>query len=171
MSSESAALRRHTIEQTMERLPRGTRRLAVQLRTPIAFDYLWAVLTDYEHLSEFIPNLSSSTLLARTTNGVQLKQVGSQKLMGLKFSAEVNLELAEDKEKGLLKFHMLKGDFRRFEGAWCLKEIAEGTCLVYELTVQGCIGMPVSLIEQRLRDDLSANLLAVEKEGMRRAFL
>ena len=29
--------------------------------------------------------------------------------------------------------------------------------------VQGCIGMPVSLIEQRLRKDLTANLLAVQE--------
>ena len=38
-----------------------------------------------------------------------------------------------------------------------------GSCLLYELTVQGCIGMPVGLIEARLREDLKNNLLAVEK--------
>jgi len=32
---EDSMLRRQTIEQTMERLPQGVRRLAVQLRTPI----------------------------------------------------------------------------------------------------------------------------------------
>ena len=43
-----------------------------------------------------------------------------------------------------------------------------GTCLIYELTVQGCLGMPVGLIERRLREDLSSNLLAVEKEAFSR---
>ncbi|MED5165492.1 MAG: oligoketide cyclase, partial [Cyanobacteriota bacterium] len=54
-----------------------------------------------------------------------------------------------------------------------MRELAEGasTSLLYELTVQGCIGMPVALIEQRLRDDLTANLLAVEMEGLRRQSL
>ncbi|MDP6172304.1 MAG: SRPBCC family protein, partial [Prochlorococcaceae cyanobacterium ETNP2_MAG_10] len=64
--------------------------------------------------------------------------------------------------------HMIKGDFRRFEGNWIMRDLEKGTSLFYELTVQGCIGMPVGLIEQRLRDDLAANLLAVEKEALRR---
>jgi hypothetical protein len=49
-----------------------------------------------------------------------------------------------------------------------MRDLEKGTSLFYELTVQGCIGMPVGLIEQRLRDDLAANLLAVEKEALRR---
>ena len=68
----------------------------------------------------------------------------------------------------MLRFHLLKGDFRRFEGAWKMQELPEGTSLLYELTVQGCMGMPIALIEQRLREDLSANLLAVENEALRR---
>ena len=36
-----------TIEQTMEKLSGGTRRLAAQLTTSATFDSLWNVLTDY----------------------------------------------------------------------------------------------------------------------------
>jgi ribosome-associated toxin RatA of RatAB toxin-antitoxin module len=165
---EDSMLRRQTIEQTMERLPQGVRRLAVQLRTPIGVDLLWSVLTDYDRLSSFIPNLSSSTLEARQGNRVELAQVGSQQLLGLRFSAAVQLELVEHRPEGLLQFRMLKGDFRRFEGSWRLQSLPDGTSLLYDLTVQGCLGMPVALIEQRLRSDLSANLLAVEREAQRR---
>lgn len=152
----------------MERLPQGTRRLAVQLRTPLSVEMLWKVLTDYDQLSTFIPNLASSTVLSRDDNTVRLAQVGSQQLLGLKFSAQVELELTEHRPEGLLRFRMLKGDFRRFEGAWRLQSLPDGTSLLYDLTVQGCLGMPVGLIEQRLRSDLSANLLAVEQEASRR---
>ena len=153
----------------MERLPHGIRRLAVQLRTPISTNILWSVLTDYDHLSDFIPNLASSSLIERNGNRVKLNQVGSQKLVGLRFTAKVQLELIEDNSNGHLKFHILKGDFRRFEGSWSMQSLKEGSCLLYELTVQGCIGMPVALIEQRLREDLSDNLLAVEQEALRRS--
>jgi len=47
----------------MERLPGGTRRLAVQLRLAIDPTWIWAVLTDYDQLSRFIPNLQTSRLL------------------------------------------------------------------------------------------------------------
>ena len=161
--------RQQTIEQTVERLPQGVRRLAVQLRTDQSLDHLWQVITDYEKLSTFIPNLSSSKLIERSGNRVTLAQVGSQQLvLGLKFSAEVQLELTEHRPEGLLQFRMLKGDFRRFEGAWRLQSVPDQTLLLYELTVQGCVGMPVALIEQRLRQDLNDNLLAVEQETIRR---
>ena len=169
VQSEAQMVMRQTIEQTMERLPNGTRRLAALLRTPIPIESIWNVLTDYDHLSELIPNLASSEILCRNSNRVHLKQVGSQKLMGLNFSAQVQLELIENREMGSLEFHLLKGDFRRFEGAWRMQELKnrEGTCLLYELTVQGCVGMPVALIEQRLREDLKTNLLAVEQAALK----
>ena len=152
----------------MERLPQGVRRLAVQLRSSLSVDEVWPVLTDYEGLSDFIPNLSSSTLLSRKGNLVTLSQVGSQQFLGLKFSAEVQLELIEHRPEGLLRFRMLRGDFRRFEGCWRLQPVPDATLILYDLTVQGCMGMPVALIEQRLKQDLSDNLLAVEKEAFRR---
>ena len=161
--------RHQTIEQTVERQPQGVRRLAVQLRTDQTVDDLWEVLTDYEGLSEFIPNLSSSKLIERSGNRVTLSQIGSQQLvLGLKFSAEVQLELTEHRPEGLLQFRMIKGDFRRFEGSWRLQSVPDQTLVLYELTVQGCLGMPVALIEQRLRQDLNDNLLAVEEETIRR---
>lgn len=159
------------IEQTMERLPQGVRRLAVQLRTSVSVPDLWSVLTDYEALSDFIPNLSRSTLLGRQGHVVRLSQIGSQQLLGLRFSASVQLELSEHRPEGLLQFRMLKGDFRRFEGCWRLQAVPDATLLLYDLTVQGCLGMPVALIEQRLRHDLSENLLAVEKEALRRGLV
>ena len=152
----------------MERLPQGVRRLAVQLRSSLSVDEVWPVLTDYEGLSDFIPNLSSSTLLSRKGNLVTLSQVGSQQFLGLKFSAEVQLELIEHRPEGLLRFRMLRGDFRRFEGCWRLQAVPDATLILYDLTVQGCMGMPVALIEQRLKQDLSDNLLAVVKEAFRR---
>ena len=36
------------IEQTVERMPDGVRRLAAQLLTPVSADQIWAVLTDYD---------------------------------------------------------------------------------------------------------------------------
>lgn len=152
----------------MERMPQGVRRLAVQLRTSIPVDVLWQVLTDYERLETFIPNLVSSRLVYKDGKTVRLQQVGSQQLLGLRFSAQVLLELTEFRPEGLLQFRMLKGDFRRFEGSWRVRSLPDGSSLLYELTVQGCLGMPIGLIEERLRDDLSSNLSAVEREGLRR---
>ena len=112
-----------TIEQTMEKLSGGTRRLAAQLTTSATFNSLWNVLTDYDRLNLYIPNLLSSRKIYKNNNNVHLKQVGAQDFLGMKFSAEVTIDLFEEKELGLLKFSLIKGDFRRFEGSWKIKKI------------------------------------------------
>ncbi|WP_420063778.1 SRPBCC family protein [Prochlorococcus marinus] len=165
LASHRRVIENRTIEQTMEVLPGGARRLAAQLRTPLGFDALWTVLTNYNQLSELIPNLRTSQVLSRVENEVYLKQVGSQEFLGLNFSAEVWIKLLEDKNNGSLTFNLVKGDFRRFDGSWKIAPLLSdlNSSLTYELTVQGCFGMPVSLIEKHLRKNLTTNLLAVEK--------
>ncbi len=112
-----------TIEQTMEKLSGGTRRLAAQLTTSASFDSLWNVLTDYDRLNLYIPNLLSSKKIFQNENNIHLKQVGAQDFLGMKFSAEVTINLFEDKDLGLLKFDLIKGDFRKFEGSWKIQSI------------------------------------------------
>ncbi len=156
-----------TIEQTMEKLSGGTRRLAAQLTTSATFDSLWNVLTDYDRLNLYIPNLLSSKKIYKNKNNVHLKQVGAQDFLGMKFSAEVTIDLFEEKELGLLNFSLIKGDFRRFEGSWKIKTIKNTSknSLIYDLTVQGCQWMPIGMIEKRLKKDLSENLIAVDRQA------
>ena len=156
-----------TIEQTMERLSGGTRRLAAQLTTSATFDSLWNVLTDYDRLNLYIPNLLSSKKIYQKNNNVHLKQVGAQDFLGMKFSAEVTIDLFEDRELGLLRFNLIKGDFRKFEGSWKIQNIKNTSknSLIYDLTVQGCQWMPIGMIEKRLKKDLSENLIAVDRQA------
>ena len=156
-----------TIEQTMEKLSGGTRRLAAQLTTSASFESLWNVLTDYDRLNLYIPNLLSSKKIYQNNNNVHLKQVGAQDFLGMKFSAEVTIDLFEHKELGILKFNLIKGDFRKFEGSWKIQNIIDTSknSLIYELTVQGCQWMPIGMIEKRLKKDLSENLIAVDKQA------
>jgi ribosome-associated toxin RatA of RatAB toxin-antitoxin module len=160
-----------TIQQEMERQQGGVRRLAVKLRLALDPDWLWSVLTDYANLHCFIPNLQSSRLLWRRGNRVGLEQVGSQQFCGMRFSARVLLELEEDRQHGSLRFTLVEGDFRCFEGAWRVGRDGISSWLLYELTVQGKPGMPIGLIEQRLQQDLASNLRGVQQEAQRRATL
>ena len=156
-----------TIEQTMEKFSGGTRRLAAQLTTSASFDSLWNVLTDYDRLNLYIPNLLSSKKIYQKNNNVHLKQVGAQDFLGMKFSAEVTIDLLEDKALGLLKFNLIKGDFRKFEGSWKIQKIKNSSknSLIYDLTVLGCQWLPIGMIEKRLKKDLSENLIAVDKQA------
>ena len=167
LADHSKKIDYRTIEQTMEKLSGGTRRLAAQLTTYASLDSLWNVLTDYDRLNLYIPNLLSSQKIFQKNNNVHLKQVGAQDFLGMKFSAEVTINLFEDKKLGLLKFNFIKGDFRKFEGSWKIQNIKDTkkNSLIYDLTVQGCQWMPIGMIEKRLRKDLSENLIAVDRQA------
>ncbi|MEB3199577.1 MAG: SRPBCC family protein [Synechococcaceae cyanobacterium] len=141
----------------------------MQLRLGLDPQWLWSVLTDYNNLHRFIPNLSTSRQLWRRGNRVAVEQVGSQQFCGMRFSARVQLELQEEFEFGRLTFQQLEGDFRCFEGTWQVGRDGISTWLLYELTVQGKPGMPIGLIEQRLQSDLASNLRGVQQEAQRRA--
>jgi ribosome-associated toxin RatA of RatAB toxin-antitoxin module len=167
-ASSPLTLPSEPIEQVIERLPGSTRRLAAQLALPLGPQAVWDVLTDYERLPDFIPNLERSSLVERRGDVVVLEQVGSQRFVGLRFTASVRLQLQERREQGVLDFEMLAGDFRRFQGTWTVQSDTNGVRLRYELTVQACVGMPIGLIEQRLQEDLASNLRAVALEALRR---
>ena len=82
-----AACSLDTIQQDMERLPQGKRRLAVQLRLETDPLWIWNVLTDYDNLHRFIPNLEHSRILWRREPLIGVEQIGSQMFCGLRFSA------------------------------------------------------------------------------------
>ena len=157
-----------TIQQDMERLPNGKRRLAVQLRLATPPEGIWSVLTDYDNLHRFIPNLEHSRVLWRREDQVGVEQVGTQMFCGLRFSARVTLELTEHAKEARLPFRMIQGDFRCFEGEWQVGADATSSWLFYALLVQGKPGMPIGLIEQRLQQDLANNLRGVQQEAQRR---
>jgi hypothetical protein len=57
---------------------------------------VWAALTDYDGLGEFIPSLEENRCLERRPNGAVLYQVGAQDVaMGMKFRAACTLEIGE----------------------------------------------------------------------------
>mgnify|MGYP001180545934 CR=1 FL=1 len=74
-----------TIEQTMEKLSGGTRRLAAQLTTSATFNSLWNVLTDYDRLNLYIPNLLSSRKIYKNNNNVHGKTNNQRANCGFRF--------------------------------------------------------------------------------------
>jgi ribosome-associated toxin RatA of RatAB toxin-antitoxin module len=122
------------------------------------------VLTDYETLADFIPNLTKSRLLQHPEGGIRLEQIGSQRFLNVNFCARVVLDLQEY-FPSKINFQMVEGDFKGFSGYWCLEPytLSEsiGTNLCYSIQIWPKLTMPVSIIENRLGNDLRSNLLAI----------
>ena len=147
-----------------EKLEGQQRRILACTDIPFTAEQVWQVLTDYDNLSSFIPNLSLSQRLSHPNGGIRLEQMGSQCFLNIKFCARVVLDMVETFPKEL-RFSMVEGDFRQFEGKWTLEPVAEGqgngVRLGYDLVIRPPRAMPVGLIERHIRNDLTRNLQAI----------
>ncbi|MCC5638167.1 SRPBCC family protein [Nostoc sp. CHAB 5844] len=148
----------------IEKLAERQRQISAKIHIPHPVERIWQVLTDYEALVDFIPNLAKSRLLEHPNGGIRLEQVGSQRLLNFKFCARVVLDLKEYFPKQIT-FSMVEGDFKGFSGSWNLEPLSldgiMGTNLCYTIQVWPKLTMPVTIIERRLSKDLQLNLLAI----------
>jgi ribosome-associated toxin RatA of RatAB toxin-antitoxin module len=152
-----------------EKLPARQRKILASVTIPQPLERVWQILTDYERLADFIPNLTESRLIPHPTGGIRLEQIGAQCFLNVKFCARVILDMHEQFPQEL-QFSMVEGDFREFMGAWRLQPVQlndqSATLLSYELTVQPPRAMPVALIEHHICHNLTQNLLAIRQQAL-----
>jgi ribosome-associated toxin RatA of RatAB toxin-antitoxin module len=158
----------HPVEVVVEKI--ADRQRQITAKVPIARppELVWKILTNYEALPDFIPNLAKSRLLLHPTGGIRVEQIGSQRLLNFNFSARVVLDL-EEEFPNQINFQMIEGDLKEFSGTWQLQpfSIGEqiGTNLAYSIFVLPKRTMPVGIIEKRLSNDLRVNLLAIRQRA------
>ena len=148
-------------------IARGTeqqRSLRAIISIPQPIEQVWHVLTDYEAMPEFIPNLSLCRRISQSETGSRLEQVGTCQILKVTFSVRVVLDMVEQFPHRIA-FRMVEGDFHRFSGSCSLESVinhnAVATVLHYCVNVQPKITMPVALMERQLRSDLPKNLRAI----------
>lgn len=148
-----------------EKLEGRQRRILASISIPCSVEDVWQVLTDYDHLAEFIPNLSASRRLESSERGTLLEQIGSQCFLNIQFCARVVLNMVEQFPHRI-GFTMVEGDFKTFEGTWNLEpEQADSsvTRLIYDVKICPPRAIPTVLIERHLRNDLTHNLQAIRQ--------
>ncbi len=155
-----------TVDVDIKKIAERQRQITAKVQIPKENEIVWKVLTDYEALAEFIPNLAKSRKLKHPSGGIRVEQIGAQRFLGLNFCARVVLDLVEHFPKEI-SFRMVEGDFKDFYGSWHLEPCSVGqeirTNLYYTICIWPKLTMPVSMIERRLSQDLQANLLAVSQ--------
>ena len=155
------------IEVSTEKRSARERRILASVIIPQPVEQVWQVITDYEHLADFVPNLTVSKLLPNPEGRIRLEQIGAQCFLKVKFCARVVLEMTENFPHEL-GFAMKEGDFQNFDGVWQLRPTADsqGTHLFYDLLVKPPRAMPVAIIERHIRHNITANLLAIRQRTL-----
>ncbi len=79
----------------------------------------WEVLTDYDRYAEFIPDLKSSRVVARSGGTVIVEQKGQVGFFLFRFPMEVTLSVTEDPRSGITS-RAIAGTFREMTGSYTL---------------------------------------------------
>ncbi|CAM6099943.1 unnamed protein product [Calypogeia fissa] len=155
------------VEVEVEVVSWRERHIRANVCAEVSDERMWGVLTDYERLAEFIPNLVRSEKIASPTPGrVRLLQLGVQSAMYWHIEAHVVLDLEEcpDAVDGKeLRFSMVDGDFKEYKGGWYLRPGPRPgtTRLYYDVNVTPKLIFPAAFVEKIIRADLPVNLRAL----------
>jgi len=80
----------------------------------------WQVLTDYDHLADFIPNMRMSRVIARTQRGISLEQKGEARLLLFSYPIEVTLAVTETPYSKVVS-RAVAGNFKEMSGTYTLE--------------------------------------------------
>lgn len=155
------------VEIKVEKLEGRNRHVFAKIQIPYPLEQVWQVLTDYEALAQFTPNLTQSRRLDHPTGGIYLEQFRSKSFMGMSFSARSVFEV-EEKFPQEIRYQLIEGDMKAFSGYWCLEpwslsDPKAGIDLIYDFCVTPKRIFPTALVENILRQDIPASMLAIRQ--------
>ena len=122
-----------------------------------------SVLSDYDRIPRFMPDVRSSTVLERSDGHAVVEQEAVAKF--LMFSKRIHLVLEVDETPGSLRFRDRCGaSFSRYEGGWTLTETGDRTLIAYELTAHPSFDVPEFLLTRLLKRDSTRMIQRLQAE-------
>ena len=121
------------------------------------------VLTDYEHIPRFLPDIRTSIVRARAAGRAIVEQeVVSGAML---FSKHIHLTLDIQEQPSALVFRDQCGlSFEQYEGAWRLSVQDGHTEVVYELTVEPSFDVPGFMLKHVLHSDSVRMIERLQRE-------
>jgi ribosome-associated toxin RatA of RatAB toxin-antitoxin module len=111
-----------------------------------------AVLTDYEQIPRFMPDIRRSSVLERSEQMTVVEQEAVARLM--MFSKRIHLILEVHNAAGVIRFRDRCGkSFARYEGGWTITENDGQAAIAYELTAKPSFDVPEFLLKRLLKRD------------------
>ena len=105
---------------------------------------VWAVLTDFDHMTSFLPNFEVSKIMAREGDKLQVTQKGKQSfgLISIPFD---NLRQVTLTPYTQIESHLIRGSLRQSDGLTTLIDQGETTEVVYHGEFLPNINLPAGL--------------------------
>ncbi|CAL8464995.1 g4530 [Coccomyxa elongata] len=155
-----------------------SKRILAEVTVHASVEEVWAVLTDYDKLVEFVPNLEvCEKLPGGTATRYRLRQQGCSQSLYLRLEASALLDVQEVRGtmgRRELRFAMIESpNLKEFSGQWTVEPdptVRDGrslgtTKLRYEISVAPKWSIPSTLVSQVVKSGLPANICAIAERA------
>lgn len=141
----------------------------VRVESAIAADtaVAWQVLSDYNRLADFVPDMRVSRVVSAPGEALRIEQQGEAGFLLFKFAIDVELAIAETPPQRLA-FRATRGNMRRMQGEWRIEPAAHGILLLYEAELAPAFWVPPVIGPLVLRRDIASQIAGVVREIERR---
>ncbi|HEX7085713.1 MAG TPA: SRPBCC family protein [Vicinamibacterales bacterium] len=148
----------------------GVYQVAARFVVPRPAPVAVTVLTDYDRIATFMPNLTKSQVLSESGDTVVVEQEAVAKLM--MFSRRIHLLLEVRQEDGQIRFRDRSGrSFRAYEGQWRVTPHGETAVIDYELAADPAFAVPGFVLKRMLERDAKQMIEHLQAEIASRAIL
>lgn len=128
---------------------------------------VWKVLTDYESMPEFVPDLDKNKVLSRTGNRAIIEQSGVARFLFLSRTIHLIVQAAEEPMTSI-DISLVTGDMKVYSCRWALTPLSDGGTridysgkLVPKFYVPGMLGS--NLIRRDIERMMSAVLQRLDR--------
>ena len=123
---------------------------------------VWRILTDYNHLADYLPNLKSTRVVSRNGGTVIVEQLGTARF--LFFSRTIRLVVqVNERAPDRIDIGLIEGDMKVYRASWELRPLAgaTGTRVVYTATIVPKFDVPGIVGTNVVRNDIAKMMAAV----------
>lgn len=139
----------------------------LHLKTPASPATALKVVTDFEHMADFMPGLLSSHIVSRHGNVYEVAQRGKVTFgpFAMSFESLRRIEVIDDKR---ILSRSLSGSAKRMHSEMRLRPQDGGTLIDYHIEIEPDSWIPSSLGSNFLQHELAEQFTALGREMLRR---
>ena len=128
----------------------------------------WSVISDYDHLAEFIPDMQSSRVVQRDGDRLLVDQAGHFGFLIFQQAITVRLEVVESPRQHIVA-RAVSGNLRQMEGRYALELLASGEVRLSEAArLEPDFALPPVVGKAVIRRVMARQFSALVKEILRR---
>lgn len=122
---------------------------------------VWKVLTDYERMPEFVPDLTKTRIVSRTGNRAILEQAGVARFMFFSRTIKLVVQVQEEPMSSI-DITLVNGDMKVYDCRWAITPTADGgTRVDYSGRMVPRFYVPGMLGSNLLRGDIERMMQAL----------